>query len=72
MISLLQPSHSSAATVGTVRLPSKRARVRQPRVLNQKLFTDALVREQKRADRFEEAFVLVLISLENGTLNPPR
>jgi lipopolysaccharide/colanic/teichoic acid biosynthesis glycosyltransferase len=33
-------------------------------VLGEKLFRDALVRERKRADRFEEAFVLVLISLD--------
>ena len=33
-------------------------------MLSQKLFTLALVRERKRADRFEEAFVLVLISLD--------
>src|SRR5688500_9640146 len=33
-------------------------------VLSPTLFRDALVRERKRADRFEEAFVLVLISLD--------
>ena len=33
-------------------------------VLSQKLFIEALVRERKRADRFEEAFALVLISLD--------
>ena len=33
-------------------------------MLSQKLFTGALVRERKRADRFDEAFVLVLISLQ--------
>ena len=32
-------------------------------VVNQQLFRDALVRERKRADRFEESFALVLISL---------
>jgi lipopolysaccharide/colanic/teichoic acid biosynthesis glycosyltransferase len=34
-----------------------------PHVINQQLFRDALVRERKRADRFEESFALVLISL---------
>ena len=33
---------------------------------------DALVRERKRADRFEEAFVLVLISLDRRNAQPPR
>ena len=33
-------------------------------MLSEELFRDALVRERKRADRFEEAFVLVLISLD--------
>src|SRR5207247_3514083 len=34
-------------------------------LISQELFRDALVRERKRADRFEEAFVLVLISLNS-------
>ena len=37
------------------------------RVLSQDLFRDALLRERKRADRFEEAFVLVLVSRESRT-----
>ena len=41
-------------------------------VLSEKLFRDALVRERKRADRFEEAFVLVLISLDRRNAQPPR
>jgi hypothetical protein len=32
-------------------------------VITERLFRDALVRERKRADRFEESFALVLISL---------
>ena len=32
---------------------------------SQELFIGALVRERKRADRFEEAFVLVLVSLNS-------
>ena len=35
------------------------------RLLSEELFRDALIRERKRADRFEEAFVLVLISLDS-------
>lgn len=34
-------------------------------IITEDLFRDALVRERKRADRFEEAFVLVLISLND-------
>jgi lipopolysaccharide/colanic/teichoic acid biosynthesis glycosyltransferase len=41
-------------------------------VLSEKLFRDALVRERKRADRFEEAFVLVLISLDRRNSAPSR
>ena len=41
-------------------------------VLSEKLFRDALVRERKRADRFEEAFVLVLISLDRRNAPPSR
>jgi lipopolysaccharide/colanic/teichoic acid biosynthesis glycosyltransferase len=33
-------------------------------VLSEKLFRDALVRERRRVDRFEEAFILVLISAD--------
>jgi exopolysaccharide biosynthesis polyprenyl glycosylphosphotransferase len=34
-------------------------------LISEELFRDALVRERKRADRFEEAFVLVLVSLDS-------
>jgi lipopolysaccharide/colanic/teichoic acid biosynthesis glycosyltransferase len=40
--------------------------------ITQELFRDALVRERKRADRFEEAFVLVLITLTNRDLRLSR
>ena len=35
------------------------------RLLSEELFKDTLMRERRRADRFEEAFALVLISLDN-------
>jgi lipopolysaccharide/colanic/teichoic acid biosynthesis glycosyltransferase len=61
------------------RLPAPRLARRRPHrsvergnVLSQKLFMDALVRERKRADRFEEAFVLVLISLDRRKAPPAR
>ena len=41
-------------------------------MLSEKLFRDALVRERKRADRFEEAFVLVLVSLDRRDAPPAR
>jgi lipopolysaccharide/colanic/teichoic acid biosynthesis glycosyltransferase len=39
-------------------------------LLSQELFRDALVRERKRADRFEEALVLVFISLSSRAAGP--
>jgi lipopolysaccharide/colanic/teichoic acid biosynthesis glycosyltransferase len=41
-------------------------------VLSEELFRDALVRERKRADRFEEPFVLVLVSLNGRAEGPSR
>jgi lipopolysaccharide/colanic/teichoic acid biosynthesis glycosyltransferase len=40
--------------------------------ITQELFRDALVRERNRADRFEEAFVLVLITLTNRDVRLSR
>src|SRR5262249_52150681 len=37
------------------------------RLLSQPLFRDALARERRRADRFEHAFVLILISLHRAS-----
>jgi lipopolysaccharide/colanic/teichoic acid biosynthesis glycosyltransferase len=41
-------------------------RAARPQVLDQTLFRGAVVRERKRADRFDEAFVLLLLSLNCG------
>ena len=38
-------------------------------VINEELFHDALVRERKRADRFEEAFALVMITVDRRRLS---
>jgi exopolysaccharide biosynthesis polyprenyl glycosylphosphotransferase len=38
----------------------------RPLVIGEELFRDVLVREQKRADRFEEPFVLVLVASREG------
>lgn len=40
------------------------------RLLSQALFRDALARERRRADRFEEAFVLVVVSFASRALPP--
>jgi lipopolysaccharide/colanic/teichoic acid biosynthesis glycosyltransferase len=45
-----------------LRPPKQRRAVARPRVLSQKLFRDALIRERKRADRFDEAFVMMVVS----------
>jgi hypothetical protein len=50
---------------------SARVQARHPRhVISEELFRDALVRERKRADRFEEAFALVLITIDRRRLSP--
>ena len=52
-------------------LPCAVRSIERRHVISEELFHDALVRERKRADRFEEAFVLVLISLDRRRLDPP-
>jgi lipopolysaccharide/colanic/teichoic acid biosynthesis glycosyltransferase len=55
------------------RSPSERARsIVWSDVLSEELFRDALARERKRADRFEEPFVLVLVSLNGRAEGPSR
>ena len=39
-------------------------------VLSEALFRDALIRERKRADRFEEAFAVLLIAFDRDRLTP--
>lgn len=41
-----------------------------PHVLSEALFNDALVRERRRADRFEEAFVVALVSRQGRGILP--
>ncbi len=38
-------------------------------LISEDLFRDALVRERKRADRFEEAFVVLLVTLDGRSLD---
>ncbi len=75
MNSLPQGSRSVASLLVTPRISAKPVAVRRPEwddVLSEKLFREALVRERKRADRFEEAFVLVLVSLDRRDAPPER
>ena len=75
MNSLPQGSRSVTSLLATPRISAKPVAVRRPEwddVLSEKLFRDALVRERKRADRFEEAFVLVLVSLDRRDAPPER
>jgi lipopolysaccharide/colanic/teichoic acid biosynthesis glycosyltransferase len=46
--------------------------VERPHLVSQDLFRDALVRERRRADRFEEPFVLVLISFDSRAARQSR
>ena len=43
---------------------------RRALVIAEDLFRDVLIRERKRADRFDESFVLVLVSLKRETVEP--
>jgi len=75
MSSFPQSSRSTTPMLATPRMSARRVRVRRHEwedVLSEKLFRDALVRERKRADRFEEAFVLVLVSLDRRNAPPAQ
>ncbi len=51
--------------------PAARRRARKPHhLISEPLFRDALVRERKRADRFEEAFTVLLIAFDRERLTP--
>jgi lipopolysaccharide/colanic/teichoic acid biosynthesis glycosyltransferase len=49
--------------------PMRNRRIQRAHLISQELFLDALVRERKRADRFEEAFVVLLITLDRQRLD---
>lgn len=57
--------------------PAASKQARQPRreapdrrqLIDEELFRDAILRERKRADRFEDAFVVVLISLDRRRMD---
>jgi lipopolysaccharide/colanic/teichoic acid biosynthesis glycosyltransferase len=84
MIGISQGPLSSVPILSTPRVSARRARTLRSgpfgeerpawshQLIDQELFRDAVVRERKRADRFEEAFVLVLISLNSRAARLPR
>ena len=57
--------HASGAAAGLIR----DRRIQRSHLISQELFRDALVRERKRADRFEEAFVVLFITLDRRRLD---
>jgi lipopolysaccharide/colanic/teichoic acid biosynthesis glycosyltransferase len=87
MSHLYKNSSSSPARVARARESARRATLRFPRaaplqdelrkgkrrqLIGQDLFADVLTRELKRADRFEEAFALLLISLGDRSTEATR
>src|SRR5947207_6143384 len=74
MIDLPQGSVSSAKRARVLRSGAfgRDRPVEWHHLISQELFTDALVRERKRSDRFEEAFVLVLIALTRRAARQSR
>ena len=69
MSSLPQNARSIASKLATGR---RNRSIKPHGVLSEKLFRDALVRERKRADRYEEAFALVLIYADRRDSRPSR
>jgi lipopolysaccharide/colanic/teichoic acid biosynthesis glycosyltransferase len=72
---VLVPKHRSAAPEREAerdKRERKRARRNTQQIIPANLFRDALSRERRRADRFEESFVLLLISLSARTEQPAR
>ena len=74
MIRLAQGSVSSAKRARVLRSGAfgRDRPIGWHHLISEELFKDALVRERKRADRFEEAFVLVLISLDSRVARQSR
>jgi len=68
---LFKSSPSSVEAVPHGRARSAPRRSPKPlHVINERLFHDALARERKRADRFEEAFTVLLIAFDRERLTP--
>ena len=69
---LPKPSASPLAVVRRhqPKLPAVRS-IERRHVISEELFHDALIRERKRADRFEEAFSLVTITIDFRRVGAP-
>src|SRR4030095_16426534 len=63
-----RPTHCADALIGARRGVRRCVR---PHVIDQELFADALLRERKRAERFNQPFVLLLLSIRNGVSAEP-
>ena len=62
------PSHSRNYVPAQLPVPVRS--IERRHVISEELFHDALVRERKRADRFEEAFALLMITIDRRRLGP--
>jgi exopolysaccharide biosynthesis polyprenyl glycosylphosphotransferase len=65
MIRFKTPSSPTAYRSLSDPAPRRRA-TKYRQVLSEPLFHDAIIRERKRADRFEDAFAIVLIAFDKG------
>ena len=63
-----RPTHCADALIGARRCVRRCVR---PNVIDQELFADALLRERRRAERFNQPFVLLLLSIRNGVSAEP-
>ena len=70
MITFKSPPPSVVTRRYGTALRARSRRATRPSVINEPLFRDALIRERKRADRFEEAFVVLLIAFDRDRLTP--
>ena len=64
--------HNARSIASTPSTERRNRSIKPLGVLSEKLFRDALVRERKRADRYEEAFALVLIYADRRDSRPSR
>ena len=70
---VFQGAVSSARRTRVLRAAAGRiGPIEGPPLISEELFREALVRERRRADRFEETFVLILISINSDAARQPR
>jgi lipopolysaccharide/colanic/teichoic acid biosynthesis glycosyltransferase len=68
MIRFKTPASSAGMSPRTAQRSEHRRAPRPLHVISERLFRDALVRERKRADRFDEAFTVLLIAFDRDRL----